>query len=1036
MTTYKYTSNMNKIASEFLKLIPKIGSRRVEVDAIPGRVYMILKDFIDDSEDFCSNIRVLNLDIVAQRQGAFGAVGDMVAVEDDRRNVITISTVKTTNRGGFDREYINVIAKYGFNQIPISQEMQAVGAGGVMIIGVEAIRPRRTQPIIIRMYPDIIEAIAGGFLTSLVENGLTIHMPRYFSTFFCTESLRNTSLSVPGIYHSYSLLEKASFNLIQLYAPDGNPPLPIGNPAITYDRSFIQNILVQFFYNTFITKKYFGLTNFDCHLGNTMISYCRNDILRRWFNRDPYQVEEHYNGKNLSTVRAIYYKLPVRQKSINDLNTYDEVLIKIDNLGVILKQIDFGIISMIPQIVWNEDFSSYENADVILRSVHFNQRFDNGIGYDTVMNDMSAFSTQEINFFTRNLFLVLKHIDPGRAVDVGTMFNDLFRDLFPGSNIDSHENNNAFDRGVYRNYDCGTRTPAGGNPILIHHPLEALANYLRLYGHHQVTADNKLIVSPTPILPADENLDIFIMHEEINEAGFFPEPSNFFKTFKNVYNQCNREITRELEGGSPDKPSCDCLDDPENCEALETKDPSVTYSTSRSVYDFNVKFTEDDIWDDALGVFKRDINLGDISQDYVSVNSRLFQIYSFNLNPENIRNNDEKRIINTQDSEEYRYKDYQKLFNFMSIAPPIVDTVIKNVFFSILLLKRSDLVKRIKVSFSAEPRTLLRTFKSAPNTLLSINGGYFIVQSNMIDPLTHCFVPTLTRPYEIKEPFAPIGYTTVAPNEHVTKLNFPKAYNTHLAVILTNGTGIRIERYRDFLTRHNTVKVPRLYKNLDSPGRYFISCEDQIQEPATLRTGHPLDYTQAITSGPILIWDGNVVFTQDTVNNSRFVTDATFRFPGDPDCDTEADLVTAYRGTTINVGQIDARVPNGTRYAAVNSAVGNKLYSYSGHQHRDYNTMYGQRHSDVYMVHNVLAIDNVGNVLVFFVEGRGYDAPGLTRPQLAHMISNFRIRYAVSLDGGFSANCVFRNSKAKPVYLKNDPEKRQVGTSISFLLPN
>jgi hypothetical protein len=181
--------------------------------------------------------------------------------------------------------------------------------------------------------------------------------------------------------------------------------------------------------------------------------------------------------------------------------------------------------------------------------------------------------------------------------------------------------------------------------------------------------------------------------------------------------------------------------------------------------------------------------------------------------------------------------------------------------------------------------------------------------------------------------------------------------------------------------------------------------------------------------------DGNVVFTQDTVNNSRFVTDATFRFPGDPDCDTEADLATAYRGT-INVGQIDARVPNGTRYAAVNSAVDNKLYSYSGHQHRDYNTMYGQRHSDVYMVHNVLAIDNVGNVLVFFVEGRGYDAPGLTRPQLAHMISNFRIRYAVSLDGGFSANCVFRNSKAKPVYLKNDPEKRQVGTSISFLLPN
>ena len=1015
MTTYKYTSNMNKIASEFLKLIPKIDRRRVRVPDIPRTVYMILKDFIDDSEDFCSNIRVLNLDIVAQGRGAFGAVGNMVALEDDDRHVIAISTVKTTNRGGFDRNYVNVIAKYGMNYIPIIEQMRIDGVGGRTIIAVEARQPTPTS-YIIRMSPDIIETVAGGFLTSLVENGLTIHIPRYFSTFFCTESPRNANPSFPGLYHSYSLLEKASFNLRELYAEVGIP--------VIYSRSFIQNILVQFFYNTFITKKYFGLTNFDCHLGNTMVSYCRNDILG--FNH-PYQVEEQYNGKNLSTVRAIYYKLPAR--SINGVN-YDEVFIKIDNLGVILKQIDFGIISMIPQIVWNDDFTRYQNANVILRSVHPQQPFDDGIGYDTVMNDMSAFSTHEINFFTRNLFLVLKSINPGEAVDVGIMFNDLFRNLFPGSDIDSVENNTVFN-GIYRNYNCGARTPAGGNPILIHHPLEALANYLRLYGHHQVTADNKLIVSPTPILQPDENVDIFIMHEEIDGAGFFPRSANFFKSFKNTYNTCNRLI----RNGLPDNDACDCLDDPENCEDLETKDPSVTYSTSRSVYDFNVKFTEDTIWDDAHGVFKRDINLGDISQDYVSVNSRLFQIYSFNLNPENIRNNVEKRIINTANSEEYRYKAYQKLFNFMPIAHPIADTVIKNVFFSILQLKRSDLVKRIKVSFSAEPGTLLRTFKSAPNTLLSINGGYFIVQPNMEDPLTHCFVPTPARLYEMKELFAPIGYTTVAPNDHVTKLNFPKAYNTYLAVILTNGTGIWIERYGDFLARHNTVKVPRLYKNLDSPGRYFISCEDQIQEPATLRIGQPLDYTQAITSGPILIWEGNVVFTQDTVNNSRFVTDGTFRFPGDPDCDTEADLFTAYRGT-INVGHIDVRVPNNTRYAAVNSAVDNKLYSYSGHRDRDYNTMYGQRHSDVYMVHNVLAIDNLGNVLIFFVEGRGYDAPGLTRPQLADMISNFRIRYAVSLDGGFSANCVFRNSKAKPVYLKNDPEKRQVGTSISFLLPN
>jgi len=98
------------------------------------------------------------------------------------------------------------------------------------------------------------------------------------------------------------------------------------------------------------------------------------------------------------------------------------------------------------------------------------------------------------------------------------------------------------------------------------------------------------------------------------------------------------------------------------------------------------------------------------------------------------------------------------------------------------------------------------------------------------------------------------------------------------------------------------------------------------------------------------------------------------------------------------------------------------------------NQAYGMRHSNRYMVHNVMAIDADRNVLFFYIEGRGYKASGLDLVQLTELISKFNIVSAISLDEGFSANADIKSDDRKLRYLMNDPQKRPLGVSMTTYL--
>ncbi len=185
-------------------------------------------------------------------------------------------------------------------------------------------------------------------------------------------------------------------------------------------------------------------------------------------------------------------------------------------------------------------------------------------------------------------------------------------------------------------------------------------------------------------------------------------------------------------------------------------------------------------------------------------------------------------------------------------------------------------------------------------------------------------------------------------------------------------------------------------------GRYPL-LKDEFKD-----TNKTNEYDWAFCSGPILVWDKTIVFDLDTMLTTQFTIDS----------DDTPYLQGVQHPRLNSTYRLLPNAPNNFmfRTEAIGDAIG----------------AYGSRHSNRIGIHSILATTKEGGVMSFMVEGRGYDAPGLDRVQVAHLVNKFNIINAISLDGGFSANAVFKVKGREKMWLQSDPEKRHVGLSISF----
>lgn len=100
------------------------------------------------------------------------------------------------------------------------------------------------------------------------------------------------------------------------------------------------------------------------------------------------------------------------------------------------------------------------------------------------------------------------------------------------------------------------------------------------------------------------------------------------------------------------------------------------------------------------------------------------------------------------------------------------------------------------------------------------------------------------------------------------------------------------------------------------------------------------------------------------------------------------------------------------------------------------NNIYAMKHSNVMVNHNSLVLFNDGIFEFLLIAGRNFESEGLARHQIPQILRNVydqedynEIIAVIDLDGGFSANACFRTGDVYK-YALNDPERRQVGTSL------
>jgi hypothetical protein len=299
-----------------------------------------------------------------------------------------------------------------------------------------------------------------------------------------------------------------------------------------------------------------------------------------------------------------------------------------------------------------------------------------------------------------------------------------------------------------------------------------------------------------------------------------------------------------------------------------------------------------------------------------------------------------------------------------------------------------------------------------------VNGGYFAVPDNLNGLTAHILTAADIAARR------PIGFTynhNVTDGTNGTYLPIPKPYRPYFGAIwCEKNNAIHIDMYDDFIGRHSTVNQVIGYK-LDD-GTMYATEQPVIEMGPPSPTGdgltrgqYPLAadgqrmdlYKWAFCCGPVLVYGGKIVFDLDIMLSSQFhVID-----------------------TDVQAGPA-AKPPNFTRYKLLPRAPND--YMFKSANEGDSAAAYGSRHSNRYMIHNVMAITNTGELVFFFVQGRGYNAPGLDRVQVAHLVQKFNIDRAISLDGGFSANAVLKLDRAPRQFLQDDPEKRLLGTSISF----
>jgi hypothetical protein len=919
--------SINNINHLLTELFPTI------INGTPKHIDTLFDVVIANSFEFCELAKKQHIKIKKINMGGFSDIS-IPMINDHQMKAIIISLKKN---GGFEPYYSDIILKQYRHDL--SPEWKIIPQEYYSSTG------KYKKYNLLLVNDPLSEMIFGGLLGHLYDLGICPFVGKYFGIYLC--GVDNS------MYQANLFIEKSSIELKQCISRNIFEPHAL---CVSYV-NLIPNILFQYIHMLYVLKLHLGFTHFDTNHRNIMLSF----IHSRFINLDQVSIVDNYiyNGENLSKKNIILFQTPF----ISDLGL--PICIAIQNIGFIVKLLDFGVCSVDLREKYNIAISCTETN---LNNIGATENLKK------TLHSKSYSNTVDLLYLLLNIY---QHLTHELDIDTKTQYGyysdiiqdlDVFSELFFGSPIYRLDNylqlhpefkiqKTKFGMDwIIRNHDIGIY-----NNTQFDDPKQLVKGLLNICKHKGGSKDLFF-----------KNIQMKIMYFEsfVENCEISPENTLYLETSSSSYQQRYNNLQKFIQAHELFKTS-NCSEETTHFDVKcnELRNDIMRYNINTTIQK-NIKRQLDPTVIEALTNNK----VCNIIKTLPVFENIYFSYYHLPIYPEQLK-------LHKNDPGSLVYHKYHSWFDYKSILDSKIGQFIELVNIHIVHIKNPQ------NSLLFYSSTLWNNHLST-KAKISINCGYFIVPGNL-----NRFYPHLTNDSIYK----PIGYSYIKYNTHNgTYLPFPTPYHDDLYFIYGTSDGIIFEEYETFMSKHTCIKDTVVLET--TKGKTFALDVDSICMSNGTKIGenpliqnNAIQYNWAFCSGPILIKNGQIIFTETKMNTELLIHDNDLVL-------TIPDLKNVYKWRSA-------------------SSEGNQYY--------------GMRHSNRFMVHNVLAKTHDNNVFVILCEGRGFDAPGLDRAQLSHLIWKFNIKDAVSLDGGFSANAIITNDSITKMVLP-DPEQRQLGCTLHF----
>ena len=1011
---YKYFDEADTFLANFMKLFPSLyGVFTPQQDSVEQQ--LIVPTF-NNSVEFCQSLKS---GIIINRanlgQGGYGTVGDFLITEDQPNQPVFAIIVSINPNGGFEPFYVPVIIKTGIEPSQINIEAVTTvqlspDAGG------QTIR-------IITINDPITEIVFGSMLGHLYDLGLCPFYAKYFSAYICNANANANANDNDYDYSISFVIEKSTISMHDfMYI---NPYME----AIRANTDILINIIFQYIYAVYIGKMYLGFTHFDAHLGNVMITHTSNRTIQGTNN-----ISYVYQGTNLENKEYILINMGILYKG-------EKAWLAMKYNGLMAKIIDHGTSAA---YLYAAKYPKYKRDFLIKPEYSF-------ADFDTCRDNSQRRNTWEIQFFLTCLHQSMFNgnqvgqnpdLDRRREYQDNIEVLNNFTEQFYNSSqyrMETYLTNNP----SMRNIDPLTDTvrpfpersididlPDFANPKEL---LRGLARYCKNLRHMSI---NRRIINTQGVLFYLETELHGVEFTRENSLIFNDKPDDWVKSFSNM--DLFMENAKKIETGCNDRRISDDIFTKDDASKLANRLP-IDHSDSNRARLCTEAEKEVEKWhpmntmgsklisplrsntsyNRASGRFFRDIELTqeNFPRQLEARDSRgNISIFKMQINPKALQ-------MNRVDPGALVYSTHQNWLEYNPLKPNIIGKEIEIVRLNIIVVDPKGRYN-VKLNYLVNLWDATRLSKS---TCFSINGGYYTVGES-VNKLTQHII---TKKHVNEK--RPIGFCyneDVVDGTNGTYLPVPKPYRSQFGVIWCSDTNVlHIDTHDEFMSWHETIDQPIGYLldngNIYTTDQTVIKMHtskgrESVRGIAPVMKDRIRPYKWAFCSGVLLVLDGIVVFDLDMMLNTEFYV-------------VETDQPT----TATGLSKVLTETPkpaNFTKYKLLQESQNN--YKFKAADHLDIFDAYGVKVSNRYSTHNVMAITNTGKIMFFLVEGRGFNAVGLDRVQVAYLVDKFGIHKAISLDGGFSANAVYKMDDDTPKYVQNDPQKRTLSTSMTFTFNN